>query len=1218
MAIVMEDKSSYQASSHLRWLLPELQASLIQAESSLDSFSVSSDAEELQEYTAALSACDGAATIAQLPLFAAVCSDLLKCGQALANGASNRQKMLCNSANQALQQIPVLLQQQLSDGVQSTAPWVLIINELRAALSLPLLSHLAFAEGWQSQLSAKQVPRPIASAEIEKLGKVYQHALQKLFQGEDVAKHLAYLHKVCERLSQSSGEPLWLLANSCLTAIRTRKIKLGRALRDVLRSLNSELNTHARAESSALLASCAFYTLAADAELWPDSVNQPSLSLATQNIAVNDAVLTLVQNLNIDELATAARQIRQELTSVRTELSEALENGWHKDAIQNCPENLTHAAQLLTDIGGAQLAQIVDQAKLFIDQAMLQADMVPSWSRIDALIDVLVGIDYFAEHASKRICPIQLNGLTLALNGVSRLGNQPNAIDEGAANGQTIDQPSSEEQAVDLSLLPAAPIASDNLAELADDFDADILDIFLDEAEELIQTIADNFSRWQQDNSDNNALAELKRHTHTLKGGARMSGLAPFGEYAHALEGWLEEVLERIERNENQKQDETAKAFALQFEQAQDRLALAIERIRNPASAQPQTQLQNSATQNSSAGGEPTKATPTVTIEAIDEQTERDSAPEATDALRVSTKLLDELVQLSWDGSSALAESEVASGELRQRLSELQNYLDRLQSLVEESDNNRYRELAADFSLNITKLEQVTEQMEYQQGRQRALNNQLQTGLLRTRTVQVSKLLPRLRRTVRSLANELGKNVDFKVYTASVELDKRVLDKLVPAFEHLLRNAIDHGLESPEARSAAGKSEQGCITMRFSREAGDVVITLNDDGAGINLEKVRSKALAAGLLTPDEEATTQQLLDVIFQPGFSTADTLSQVSGRGVGMDAVRAEIRSLGGTVTAETGIVKMEGGERAYEPGGTQFTIRVPFTMAGNKALLVEAMGELWAVPYQAVDGVIQLNTWELQEYYNDPTAKLESGGQHYNLCYLPSLLGGETSPNFDVGIESGEKTVLLIHGVQPPCALHVDKLIANRELLVKPVGKLLDNIPGLQGSSVLGNGDIALVLNIPALLDSETPVQKLQSSETLEGPTKESDKPKLALVIDDSATARSLATRLLEGQGYTVVCAVHGQEALDKLQAMAELPSLILLDIDMPVMDGYTFAEKMTKNAVFASIPVIVASSREGEEHQQRLADLRTQGALVKPYDAAELEQALQQLEQIIIYK
>jgi chemosensory pili system protein ChpA (sensor histidine kinase/response regulator) len=343
-------------------------------------------------------------------------------------------------------------------------------------------------------------------------------------------------------------------------------------------------------------------------------------------------------------------------------------------------------------------------------------------------------------------------------------------------------------------------------------------------------------------------------------------------------------------------------------------------------------------------------------------------------------------------------------------------------------------------------------------------------------------------------------------------------------------------------------------------------------------------------------------------------------------MDAVRAEIRSLGGTVTAETSIVKTEYGERAYEQGGTQFTIRVPFTMAGNKALLVEAMGELWAVPYQAVDGVIQLNTWELQEYYNDPTAKLESGGQHYNLCYLPSLLGGESSPNFDEVIESDdnaysnsdEKTVLLIHGVQPPCALHVDKLIANRELLVKPVGKLLDNIPGLQGSSVLGNGDIALVLNIPALLHSETPAQKLQSSETLERPTKEPETPKLALVIDDSATARSLATRLLEGQGYAVVCAAHGQEALDKLQAMAELPSLILLDIDMPVMDGYTFAEKMTKNAVFTSIPVIVASSREGEEHQRRLADLRTQGALVKPYGSAELEQALQQLNQVIIFE
>ena len=1216
-----EDISTFRESCHLRWLLPELQANLIQAESSLDSFTVSGDGEELAEYKNAIEACYGGLLMAEMPLCAAICEYLLACGAVLASDAGPRQKLICSAANQVLQQFPVLLEQYLSEREQSVTAWVLIMNELGAVLGRAMVSECAFLADDLSALTEQFSVQGYDEGERQKLSKVYQHALQKLLKGEEPAKHLAYLHKVCERLAQASnGDPLWKLSHSCITAVRSRKIKLGRSVRNLLRGLAAQIQTKSPVpEYPGLLASAALYTLAAGEEHWPQDLQKLHPIQAAESKPQDTQIVALLEPVDLDRLNAEARSLRQALVAVRLELSEAVEDGWNGAAIQQSPQYLSDAEQITKSFGGIGIADMLVRAGLFIKQVSENTESLPAWSRIDALIDLIVGLEFFAEHASKVFCPVQLKGLFTALDGAARLG-----VDATEATGEKNEVLSALPELLDSDpeLIPSAPLAEANMAAVDEGFDPDILDIFLDEAEELLGEIAVNFEKWLKNSDDFSGLAELKRHTHTLKGGARMSGLSVLGNYAHLLETWLEQVLELIEQVAVEHKSQVVAEFGSAFVAAQDNLSQAVEDIRSPAEITPPSE--SNATVNFKTIAEE----PSGELESIEENTTSEAGGKLAEAiqhssqgdtLRVKTDLLEELVQLSWDGSSALTESELANAEASALAQRLRNNIERLSELLSTNTDYRFKELIEDFNGSVAALESCQSKVEQQQSRQRAINSQMQTGLLRTRTVPVSQLLPRLRRTVRSLAEELNKNVDFKVYTAPVELDKRVLDKLVPAFEHLLRNAIDHGIETPEIRSAAGKLGNGCISLRFDRDAGDVLIRLSDDGAGINLDKVRAKALSAGLISEDVSAETlseQQLLDLIFQPGFSTADTVSEVSGRGVGMDAVRAEIRGLGGSISAKTGVLG------SGEAGGTEFIIRVPFTMAGNKALLVEAVGQTWAIPFQAVDGVIQLNTWELQEYYSDEMAKLASGGQQYELHYLSSLLGGPAQPDFD---DSGEeKTVFLVHGIEPPCALQVDRLIANRELLVRPLGEHLKGIPELLGSSVLGDGDIALVLNLTELVERRLGAPQDGSSEDVTHSAvvagikgQEAPSELTALVVDDSATARRIAGKVLIDEGFEVLNAEHGQDALDRLSAAKALPAVIVLDIDMPIMDGYAFAENVAETSDFSSIPIVIASSRDGELHQKRIDQLRDNGVkiienLVKPYDSDRLKAVLQALE------
>ena len=321
---------------------------------------------------------------------------------------------------------------------------------------------------------------------------------------------------------------------------------------------------------------------------------------------------------------------------------------------------------------------------------------------------------------------------------------------------------------------------------------------------------------------------------------------------------------------------------------------------------------------------------------------------------------------------------------------------------------------------------------------QARLSREVQQRLFSIRTVPFGSLSERLYRILRATARELDKRANLEIHGGQVELDRSVLEKLVGPLEHLLRNALDHGIESRDARRAAGKSETGEIALTVRQVGNEVVIELGDDGAGVDLGRVRDRARSLGLLAADAEATEAQLIEFLFEPGFSTASKVTQISGRGIGMDVVRSEIAALGGRVEVES------------KPGaGTKFVLTMPLTLAVAQAVLIRAGGRLWALPAPMVEQVQQVKSQALLDIYIQ--RKVEWQGRTYPFHYLPRLLG-DTAHNPET---KRYNSVLLLRSGQNHAAIHVDEMIGNQEVVVKNIGPQLARVSGISGATVLGTG-------------------------------------------------------------------------------------------------------------------------------------------------------------------
>ena len=462
---------------------------------------------------------------------------------------------------------------------------------------------------------------------------------------------------------------------------------------------------------------------------------------------------------------------------------------------------------------------------------------------------------------------------------------------------------------------------------------------------------------------------------------------------------------------------------------------------------------------------------------------------------------------------------------------------------------------------------------------------------MRTRMVPFQRHVPRLARIVRQAASESEKSAELVVEGGEGELDRQVLECMLPPFEHLLRNAVIHGIESPDIRRKKGKPAVGRVTLKLRREGSEVLIEVADDGAGLDLDSVRRKAHEQGLLTEGQEVSDVDAAELILSPGLTTAGKLTQAAGRGVGMDIVDNEVKNLGGSMRIES------------VPGeGARFLIRLPYTLAITSALIVNVGEETFALPLPTVEGVTRLAKDKLLELLTEDQPSIEYGGTDYRVQHLGVFVGAAPSalPEDDSSV-----ALVLVRAGENSTALLTDSLEGSREVVVKTLGSQITSVPGVSGATILGDGRIIMILDMGTLIRAQS-----GAGESGGAPVPVTVAQQItALVVDDSITMRRVTQRLLERHGVRVLTARDGLDAISVLQDHE--PDIILLDIEMPRMDGYQFATHARNDPRISHIPIIMITSRSSEKHRARAIEIGINDYLGKPYQEGQLTKAIETL-------
>ncbi|MDJ0653079.1 MAG: Hpt domain-containing protein [Xanthomonadales bacterium] len=633
----------------------------------------------------------------------------------------------------------------------------------------------------------------------------------------------------------------------------------------------------------------------------------------------------------------------------------------------------------------------------------------------------------------------------------------------------------------------------------------------------------------------------------------------------------------------------------------------------------------------------PKKKAPKPAPTALDEEVQQRGAVTARpqqELIRVRADLLDNLVNYAGEVSIYrsrleqqigtfrfnLVEFDQTVNRLREQLRKLEieteaQILSRYQREAEEMDEafdpleldrfSTLQQLSRGLAESVSDLvsiqgmlDDLTRQSETLLLQQSRVNSDLQEGLMRTRMVPFDSLVPRLRRILRQTSKELEKKAHLRVEGAQGEMDRTVLERITAPLEHMLRNAVAHGLESPEQREQSGKDPEGEIKLGVTREATEVVITVEDDGSGIDHERVRAKALERGLLKEDSELTDRDLFGFILETGFTTAQQVTKVAGRGVGLDVVNSEIKQLGGSldITSDRG-------------QGTRFTIRLPFTLAVTHAIMVRVGDSTFAIPLTSIQGVVRMNRHDFDRRMDEGETVYEYTGEEYQLKELAVLLGLERK---DHG-EDDMVPVLMSRIGDQRAAIRVDAVMGSREIVVKSVGPQISSIPGIFGATILGDGSVIMILDLGPLIRRGAALQltteaKGADEEAVEVVQEEEQVP-LIMVVDDSITMRKVTSRVLQRHDMEVITAKDGVDAVEQLQD--RIPDLMLLDIEMPRMDGFEVATHMKSDDRLKGIPIIMITSRTGEKHRERALDIGVNRYLGKPYQEAELLTNVQEL-------
>jgi len=612
------------------------------------------------------------------------------------------------------------------------------------------------------------------------------------------------------------------------------------------------------------------------------------------------------------------------------------------------------------------------------------------------------------------------------------------------------------------------------------------------------------------------------------------------------------------------------------------------------------------------------------TVEAAATAPERTSAAAAV--VRVRAGLLDRLVNQAGEVSIARARIDADVKQMQASLGDLTDSMERMRrqlrdievqaetqittrieaakAAAQEFDPlemdrfTRFQELTRFMAESVNdvatlqrSLQRTLQSTEDELAAQARLTRELQDDLLRTRMIEFDSVSERLFRTARQAAKETGKQVKVDIVGGAIEIDRGVLERMAGSFEHLLRNCVAHGIEKPEGRSAAKKDATGTITVTVAQAGNEVAVEFGDDGAGLNLARIRQRGIERGLLAADAKPTESELAGLIFAPGFSTAESVTELAGRGVGLDVVRAEVNAMGGRI------------ETATDAGrGTRFKLLLPLTTAVTQVVMLRA-GELQvAVPSLLIETVQRLRSEVVKQAYDE--GHIDYLGERLPFYWLPALLRAGSRGD----LEWRTQSVAIVRSASQRVAVHVDEVMGNQEVVVKNVGPQLARLPGLAGVTLLPSGAVALIYNPVALSalygDEARARQRLDSASALDAAAAEAATPRapLVMVVDDSLTVRRVTQRLLLREGYRVVLAKDGLEALEHLYE--ERPSVVLSDIEMPRMDGFEFVRNLRADPKLAGLPVVMITSRIAQKHREYAAELGVQHYLGKPYSEEEL--------------
>jgi chemosensory pili system protein ChpA (sensor histidine kinase/response regulator) len=945
-------------------------------------------------------------------------------------------------------------------------------------------------------------------------------------------------------------------------------------------------------------------------------------------------------NVYLNEADEWSRRLVTELTEWSMELSQPV-----PDSAIGLAHSLAGSSATVGFLALSELARALEHA---LEHTHLGEVGLPEQARlfVDAAEDIRRLLHQFAAGFLKQPDPDMLAALKAVLDSepsTRMLAEQPLPEDElpdlDLDFADVLTPQTSRAEAtppVPELVLPAA----DDVSGVADALDVDLFPVFEEEALELLPQLSGALRQWGVHPDNLGARQEVLRILHTLKGSARLAGAMGLGDMAHRMESAVELIdAESAQANQITPLLAQLDAISTRFEAL--RATPLTELVLPELAPTPQGELAsalidaNEPLDNSADASAARDLTAPFTNLAP-----LTSAPllrrASGQTIRVKAQLIDHMVDQAGEVMISRSRLESRLGQLHGSLDELTSNLSRLRSqlrdleLQAESQMQSRMALAKDTEQGFdplefdrfTRVQELTRMMAESvhdvatlqrtlqqtvagveddlaaQGRQ---TRDLQRDLLRTRMVEFDSIAERLHGVVRQAAKDFGKPARLDIAGGSLEMDRGVLERSVPAFEHILRNAVGHGIEPAAARLAAGKPDVGAITLTVEQQSNDVAVTFTDDGVGLNLERIRDKALAQGLIKADQTLTEDQVANLVFSSGLSTALELSEMAGRGIGLDVVRNEVNALGGRVELST-----EAGQ------GSRFKLVLPLTTAVNQVVLLRLGDVVMGVPANQVELVRRVPPAVLNAAYS--SGRFDYNGQDLAFYWAGALLQTSRASN-----EPHTKTapVAIFRSAGQFVALHVDEVLGNQEVVVKNLGPQLSRLPGLVGMSALASGAVVLIYNPVALAGAygeqaqvytsaqagAVPASVEAQGASLEpSPTAAVSQVPLVLVVDDSITVRRVTQRLLKREGYRVALAADGLQALEQLQL--EKPVVVLADIEMPRMDGFDLVRNIRGDDRLKDLPVIMITSRIAEKHREYARALGVDHYLGKPYPEDEL--------------